>query len=186
MTIDFEADAQVEQSPKTEDVGAAGRVAELVKELKKINGNIVELKEQLDALEQDAKEITEKQIPQLFEEYGLSEIKLSDGSRVKVEDKYFAGITKENETLAFHWLRDHGHDDIIKNDVTVTFGKGQDDLAEQVMERLQNMGMGQYMKNRKHVHWQTLRAFVKEQVKEGANLPFDLFGVHIVPTAEVK
>ena len=41
-------------------------------------------------------------------------------------------------------------------------------------------------KEDKNVAWQTLDAFVKEQLNEGVNLPLELFGVYHQKIAKIK
>jgi hypothetical protein len=35
---------------------------------------------------------------------------------------------------AYNWLRENGLGDIIKNNVSVTFGRGEDDKAQQLLD----------------------------------------------------
>ena len=60
-----------------------------------------------------------------------------------------------------HVLRENGLDDIIKNDVTCSFGKGQDNLAGDVVGILQDRGFDPVTKT--HVHPSTLKAFMKRE-----------------------
>jgi hypothetical protein len=53
-------------------------------------------------------------------------------------------------------------DDIIKNDVTCSFGKGEDNVAGDVVGMLQERGFDP--KTKTHVHPSTLKAFVKERI----------------------
>ena len=62
-----------------------------------------------------------------MEEFGVLDIKLADGSRISAEPFYAARITAEKTDDAHQWLRDNGHGDIIKNVVSVSFGRGEDD-----------------------------------------------------------
>ena len=48
---------------------------------------------------------------------------------IDVKPTYGASILVANREAAYEWLRDHGYDDIIKNDVSVSFGRGEDDMA---------------------------------------------------------
>jgi hypothetical protein len=51
-----------------------------------------------------------------------------------------ASIPLDRKEEAFQWLRAQGLDDIIKNDVTLTFGKGEDNLAGDVVGMLEDRG----------------------------------------------
>jgi hypothetical protein len=44
----------------------------------------------------------------MMSEMGLSELKLQDGSHLKVATSYKASITEANKEMAFNWLRENG------------------------------------------------------------------------------
>ena len=44
----------------------------------------------------------------MMSEMGLSELKLQDGSHLKVSTSYRATITEANKESAFNWLRENG------------------------------------------------------------------------------
>ena len=104
--------------------------AECVK-LKEKEDEIAALEDQLKKKKEEADDIGSRVIPELLAEQGLSEIKLADGSKVSVKKEFRATIPKDElrREQALQWLRDQGLGDIIKNNVTVSFGKGEDDKA---------------------------------------------------------
>ena len=124
-------------------------------------------------------------LPEAMRAAGVNEFTTTDFYSVSIDDVYMANIKEENKPDAFEWLKDEGHDDIIKNDVNVSFGKGEDKLAEEAVNTLQRAGFSEFLHQKKHIHWQTLRAFVKEQLTKGVTLP-ESIDVHIVPTAKIK
>ena len=109
--------------------------AECVK-LKAKEDEIAALEEQLKNKKAEADDIGSRVIPELLAEQGLSEIKLADGSKVSVRKEFRATVPKDDlkREAALQWLRDQGLGDIIKNNVTVSFGKGEDDKAEQLLQ----------------------------------------------------
>jgi hypothetical protein len=68
--------------------------------------------------------------------------------------------------------------------VTVSFGKGEDNIAGDVVGLLQERGFDP--KTKTHVHAQTLKAFVKERITEGKPIDLDLFGAYSMNTAEIR
>jgi hypothetical protein len=48
---------------------------------------------------------------------------------VEVKQTYGASILVDNRPQAYDWLRENGYDDIIKNNVICSFGRGEDDKA---------------------------------------------------------
>ena len=104
----------------------------------------------LKTLKQKEKELSEQIIPSKLEEFGVLDIKLADGSRISAEPFYAARITAEKTDDAHQWLRDNGHGDIIKNVVSVSFGRGEDDRAKKVMTELFEQGLDAEQKESVH------------------------------------
>jgi len=105
---------------------------------------------------------------------------------VSVERKLIvqASIPVGNREEAFEWLRDNQLDDIIKNDIICSFGKGQDNLAGDVVGILQDKGFPVTTKT--YVHTSTLKAFVKERFENGKPIDLDMFGAFITNAAQIK
>ena len=61
---------------------------------------------------------------------GLQKFTLTDGAEISVKPIYAASIPRDRKEEAFQWLRDHEFGDLVKNNVTVTFGRGEDDIAK--------------------------------------------------------
>jgi len=95
-----------------------------------------------------------------------------------------ASIPVARREEAFTWLREQGLDDIIKNDVICTFGKGQDNMAKDVVGILSERGFEPNTKT--HVHPSTLKAFIKERVTDGKPIDLDMFGAFIANAAEIR
>jgi hypothetical protein len=107
-----------------------------------------------------------------------------DGVTVSRKMMVHASIPADRKDEAFSWLREHGLDDIIKNDITVSFGKGEDNMAGDVIGLLQERGFDPKAKT--HVHPSTLKAFVKERVEQGKPIDLDMFGAFIANAAEIR
>ena len=117
-------------------------------------------------------------------EYGMAKVKMDDGSEIAVSKFYSASIPKTRQEEAFDWLRDNGHESLIKNQVAVSFGRSEDAVAQLLMDRLQAEGFETQQKV--WVEPMTLKAFVKEQVEGGSPIPSDLFGIYIGEQAKIK
>jgi hypothetical protein len=159
-------------------------VADLVRQQLVLERRIEDLEDELKRAQQSLAKISQEILPEALAEHGLSELKMEDGSKITVSQFIQAHISKEKQEEAFDWLREHDFDDLIKNVVSLEFGKGEDDHARDVMETLTNRGY--WPQNKQSVHPSTLKAFVKEQVEKGAEIPSDLFGVFIGKKAVIK
>jgi hypothetical protein len=95
-----------------------------------------------------------------------------------------ASIPAARKDEAFSWLRENALDDIIKNDVTVSFGKGQDNIAGDLVGKLEQDGFNTSQKT--YVHSSTLKAFVRERFENGKPIDLDMFGAFVANAAEIK
>jgi hypothetical protein len=154
-------------------------VAQECVKLKQKEDEIADLEEQLKAKKLEADDISSRIIPELLHEQGLSEIKLSDGSKVSVKKEYRCTLPKDEDKReqCYKWLRDQGLGDIIKNNVFVTFGKGEDDKAEQLLNLAAENGFQPQQKS--DVAWNTLTALFQERVESGLDMPSEVFSTWI-------
>ena len=137
---------------------------------------IVQLEDQLKEKKEAARKLSEEDIPQFLAEKGLSSITLDNGTEVKITEEVRPGVKVANRPYVYSWLRDNGYGDLIKNNVSVSFGMGEDSQAIKLKAAIQDLGMvGQ---EKEDVHYQTMKAFVTEQHKKGVSLP-DEFGVYV-------
>ena len=159
--------------------------AECVK-LKQKEDEIAALEEQLKNKKTEADDISSRVIPELLAEQGLSEIKLSDGSKVSVRKEFRAMVPKDDlkREAALQWLRDQGLGDIIKNNVTVSFGKGEDNKAEQLLRLAADNGFEPQQKS--DVAWNTLSALYQERVEAGLDMPSDSFSLWIKDKTKIS
>ena len=159
--------------------------AECVK-LKQKEDEIAALEEQLKTKKAEADDIGSRVIPELLAEQGLSEIKLADGSKVSVRKEFRATVPKDDmkREAALQWLRDQGLGDIIKNNVTVSFGKGEDNKAEQLLQLAADNGFEPQQKS--DVAWNTLSALYQERVEAGLDMPSDSFSLWIKDKTKIS
>ena len=159
--------------------------AECVK-LKEKEDEIAALEDQLKKKKEEADDIGSRVIPELLAEQGLSEIKLADGSKVSVKKEFRATIPKDElrREQALQWLRDQGLGDIIKNNVTVSFGKGEDDKAEEFLNLAGDNGFNPIQKS--DVAWNTLTALYQERVQSGLDMPSECFSLWIKDKTKIN
>ena len=168
-----------------DNVGAdeGKQLSGLVRQLNNVNQQIEDAETHLKALKQEKQRMAFEQIPMLMDEMGIERLDV-DGVTVKLKAFVSASIPADRKQEAFNWLREHGHDDIIKNDIIVSFGRGQDNQAGDVMYDLEQKGF--HPEQKEHVHSMTLKAFVKERVEQGKPIDLDLFGAFVARIAEVR
>ena len=90
---------------------------------------------------------------------------MQDGSSVEVKTNYSATITQANKEKAFNWLRENDLGDIIKNELTVSFGRNEDNKAAEYAELAK--GQGYQPTQKLKVEPMTLKALVRERIEAG-------------------
>lgn len=159
-------------------------VANLVRTQLALERTVENLEEQLKKAKEELRQVAEDLLPSALEEYGLRELRMADGSIVSTATFYGASIPKERTAEAFHWLRNNAFGDLIKNTVSVSFGRDEDKAAQKLIGDLSDRGFNTSQKE--WVEPMTLKAFVKEQLEAGRDMPTDLFGVFIGKRAKIK
>jgi Asp-tRNA(Asn)/Glu-tRNA(Gln) amidotransferase B subunit len=140
------------------------------------------MQQQLEIQEEAIKEkkkqiqhISGEVIPTMMSEMGLAELKLHDGSHLKVSTSYRAHISEANKEAAYNWLRENGLGDIIKNEISVSFGRNEDNKAADYAELAKGQGFQPTQKMK--VEPMTLKALVRERIEAGKEMPTEIFGV---------
>ena len=154
-------------------------IAAECQKLKALEDQIAAAEENLKDLKLKADDVGSRVIPELLAEQALTSIKMEDGSTVSVKKEFRATIPKDEgrREAALQWLRDQGLGDIIKNNVSVTFGKGEDDKAEQLLNLAAENGFQPQQKS--DVAWMTLTALFRERIESGLDMPSDVFSTWI-------
>ena len=158
-------------------------ISDKCNQLKDLQTQIETEEEKLKKLKNQSRDLEERIIPEMMQEAGVSLLKLKDGSTVEVKPFYAAKIPESRVDEAFGWLRTKGFEDLIKNTVTASFNRGQDNQVSELIKVCEEHGFN-YNKKEK-VEPMTLKAFVREQVENGKELPFDLFGVYIANKTKI-
>jgi hypothetical protein len=131
------------------------------------------------------KQYEERLIPDLMEQLDLANFTTHGGVVIKIEDFLRTSIAAARKLEAFKWLRDHGYGGIIKNTVSITFGKGEDQAAEVLMKAMAKEYPDKSSAART-VAAPTLKATMKGLLEEGEDVPKDLFGIFQGKRAKIK
>lgn len=168
--------------PRDEDFQS---ISDLVAEQLRLEEEIELAEEHVRNLKEQYQAVERGKLPAAIEKFGLSSFKLRDGkTEITVKDEVYAGITEERREAAMRWLAETGHDDIIKNQVSLNFGKGQESETNQLLGLLTEKGYS--FQNNKSVHPSTLKAFIRQRLESGESVPMETFSVHIEKVAKIK
>ena len=154
-------------------------LADECQKLKDTEDMIKSAEKHLQDLKAKADDIGSRVIPELLAEQGLTSLKLADGSSVSVKKEYRCTLPKDESRReqCYKWLRDNQLGDIIKNNVSVTFGRGEDDKAQQLLDLAVANGFDPQQKS--DVSWNTLTALFRERIESGLDMPSDVFSTWI-------
>ena len=152
-------------------------LSDKVIELRNLEDQVAASENHTKDLKEKAKQLSNFDIPKMMQEMNVTKLKLKDGASIEVKPFYGAHITPDKQEKAFNWLREHGLGDIIKNDITVTFGMSEDNKATAyaVLAR----GQGYEPVQKVAVHTGTLKAVVRERTESGQDMPADLFNTFV-------
>ena len=159
-------------------------MASLARALLDADQEVDNAEQELKDAKEKARVLREETIPSAMQELGLEELKLNTGQKLSIKQEVYASIPAANKGQAYDWLNDHGFGGLIKVEVTTQFGKGEQEEAVRLSEQLRAMGLQPSLDQ--SVHAQTLKAFLKEQLAMGTNIPLDLFGARPVWTAKLS
>ena len=159
------------------------RLSSLVNQLNQVTKDIQEAEDFLKTLKAKKQNISFEQIPEVMDEMGIDRLDV-DGATVSLKSFVSASIPLDKKDEAYAWLRENGYDDIIKNDITLSFGRGEDNVAKDLMVDLDQRGL--HPESKTHIHSMTLKGFVRDMVEKGEPIDLDLFGAFVARTAVVK
>ena len=179
-TIDFEKD-QEQVLDKTTNIN---KLADKIKELQAHQQQLEVQEDTIKQKKKDIEHLSGEVIPTMLSEMGLSFLKLQDGSSVEVKTNYSATITQANKEKAFNWLRENGLGDIIKNEISVSFGRNEDNKAADYAELAKSRGLDPMQKLK--VEPMTLKALVRERMEAGKEMPTELFNIYVGNKTTIK
>ena len=170
------------------------RARTLAIEAKNLELEIADLEEKVSEKKAQRQAILAAKLPDLMNEIGLPSFEISPqgnlpGFKVAIKPFYAAAIpVKAPEPVkqkAYQALRECGAADLVKVDVTISFGKGEDDKAQKLLALLKQEGHKPSVKEA--VHPATLKAWLKERVEAGQPTPeLELIGGKVGQIAELK
>ena len=152
--------------------------------LQQLENNIKAKEQDLKSLKETATKISGEVIPTLMNEMSLSSLKLADGSSVDVKKIYGASIPIAKREAAFNWLRNNDLGDIIKNEITVSFGRNEDNKAADYAVLAQ--GQGYQPAQKLKVEPMTLKALLRERTEAGKEMPSDLFNTFVGNQTKIR
>ena len=168
MDINLRTDA-----PDQTDIIDPTLLSETIEQLKTVGAQVLAAEIKLKELKSQYDYISGITIPQLMDKMNLKTLKLKDGSELSVKNRFFASIRADKKAEAIKWLRDNGLGDIVDNNISVSFGQGEDNKAVDYVNLARSGGFEPIQEEK--VHPQTLKVVMKEWKDKGHEVPEELF-----------
>lgn len=173
-----------------ETVSPGDQLNNVITELAKLELLRQDLSEKLESVNSRIKIYRETILPSAMEEVGANEFVTKAGLKVVVKHQIFASFPKDAERAerAFEYLRQTGNDGLVKHAITISYGRESTEMADAVMVKLEEMGVGEQAKVERagKIHPQTLLKFLRDERKAGRGVPLEDFGAFEKIVAEIK
>jgi hypothetical protein len=166
----------IKDAPQDVDnLTGAENLSDLVLQLQKLEDELKADEEALKRKKEKIDKISGIAIPEIMESMKLKTMKLSDGSGIEIREMYSATIPVANREGAFNWLRNNGLGDLIKNEITVSFGRNEDNKASEYADLAR--GRGYQPSQKLKVEPMTLKALFRERSENNQELPAEHFNL---------
>lgn len=134
--------------------------------------DIEDLEEKLKKRKYELEQVSRSNIPELLNSVGLSELRLSNGLKIIVEDKLKANIANKNSLVAYrNMIKAEGGDYEAERTVDELF-KSQaviEDATDKLLEYLIDKEIPYDMK--RTIHYQTLAKYCRNRLAQGKEIP---------------
>ena len=171
LSQQFEADSP----QQVNEIDNVNSLASYVIQLQSLEDEVKIMEDNLKRKKEAADKISEEVIPEIMDNMKLKTLKLQDGSAIEVKEIYGASIPVANREGAYKWLRDNDLGDLIKNEITVSFGRGEDNKANDYASLAETNGYQPSQKMK--VEPMTLKALYRERVESNQDLPSEHFNL---------
>tara|TARA_R100000329_G_scaffold56801_1_gene51510 strand:+ start:784 stop:1347 length:564 start_codon:yes stop_codon:yes gene_type:complete len=166
----------IEDAPQDLDnLKGVENLSSLVLELQRLEDVIKTEETKLKSIKEKADKLSQVAIPEIMEALKLKTMKLADGSAIEIKEIYSATIPTDKKEGAYNWLRENGLGDLIKNEVTVSFGRGEDNKASDYADLAKERGFEPTQKLK--VEPMTLKALFRERSENKQELLSEHFNL---------
>jgi hypothetical protein len=172
------------------NLDALKRLGQLAAKQGMLELEIEDLEEKLKELRKEHSEYADKLVPALMQEIGMDRVRTKGGLDVELVEHIRASVPQDNDKRerAFSYLHETGNDGIIKREITVRYGREDGKFADDLLAAMKDMGVADHgtIEHEWTIHNSTLVAFLKNELKEGKNVPMEAFGAFIQRQAKLR
>lgn len=176
-------DLEVEAAPVPDDKELK-QISVLAQQYLTLQSEIAALENQLQLKNDSLKTLREKDLPLAMTSVGMLGCDLVGGGRLTLKTAIVAGISEAKKPAALAALEKNNLGSLIKHELKIVFGKGEDKWAKKFMRDLAQRKKPLHVERKDSVHPQTLMANVRLMVAElkkkgldAQNLPDDMYNL---------
>lgn len=171
--------------PELSDDGLIAKIAVQASELDRLNKELARLEKEEGQVTAQLKNISEVILPTLMDEANGTTRWEGNGLSLKLEETITGSCpvpsTRDPELVRrrsrlFKWLDDHGYGKIINRELKLVFDRDDEATARAIEADLKSQNLN--VARNYGIHPQTLSKFVRDCLKEGIDIPEDVFGVN--------
>lgn len=143
-----------------------------------------ELTSQLEEAKRALARTEQTDLPELMKELGLSETTIAElGLKITLTRGVDCSIPEAMRADAYAWMAERGYGDLVRAQVSVTFGASELDRAQACSSMLQDNAFESEVKLA--VPPPTLKAWARDRLAAGEDLPPALFNVRAYDMARI-
>jgi hypothetical protein len=180
--VDLSAYAQ-DAATAQDRVNILARITDGAAHLREAQGRVTDAEAALKAA-QDAARTAETQLAELMAEARQDRLRTDDGWDLERVEKLRASIPAASLPQAIMWLKANGQAAVVKRELKLAFGMGEDQRAAEAVDTLVAMHLAPT--DKQFVHPQTLEATLRELLAEGLDVPLGLFGAYVQNFVRMK
>lgn len=157
-------DPEVEAAP-VPDAADLKQVADVARRYVELEADIASLEEQLSTKKAALKAVREAELPLAMTTVGLESFQLVGGGKIELKKMIAASITEVNKEAAHSALERAGYGSIIKHEIKIMFGRGEEAWAAKFMRDLAKRKRPIPHTRRDFIEYQTLQKQAREMVE---------------------
>lgn len=146
-------------------------------------GEVDRLEAELKVAKENLNDVRDKKLPDAMKAARTKLYVNDDGRKVELKDEMTLSIPKKRLDEIIKKLRDWDLGDMIANTLTCEIDKGKDNLAGEIMEKANELGLE--MTRAESVNSGTLKSTLKAKRKAGEDVDLGFFGAFEVTRAKI-
>ena len=151
-----------------------------------LEAQISEKEEELKAIQAEHREVSWKQLPELMQRLNLDSFSLANGYTISINEKLRLSLPAANKQQAMLWVDDNGGSALVKRAFIIEFSKDQEKFARKFQRDCAKRKNALPMEESKTVHSSTLTKFISDKLKNGDEVPLELFGAYQQRISKIK